>query len=79
MLDEFLRNRLFMAFNVSGNDKMSFQEFAIMLYVFEAKDENYRLTAIFRILDLDGDGLLSKNDFKKSFLKILAGILIIIV
>lgn len=72
-MDEFLRNRLFMVFNVSGNDKMSYQEFITMLYVFESYEENYRLITIFRILDLDGDGILSKIDFKKTFIRILSG------
>lgn len=72
-MDEFLRNRLFMVFNVSGNDKMSYQEFITMLYVFESYEENYRLITIFRILDLDRDGILSKIDFKKTFIRILSG------
>lgn len=66
-------HRLFYVFNIIQNDKMSFQEFVVMIYVLNNYDDNYRLTVMFRLLDLDGDGYLSKTDFKKTFIKILSG------
>jgi Ca2+-binding EF-hand superfamily protein len=60
--DREFAGRLFRAHDVDGNDRVSFGEFVVSLYVAQHGTAEEKLRWAFRMYDVDGDGTVSQAE-----------------